>query len=233
MGDELPPGIVMIEALAPSDPLRRLHDDIRMLLHLNRSTVPYHGWPHVHFVTQNAMRLAQNHGAESALVGSTALVHDLNYLVQPDSQPLVGDELASRYLKAAGFDDLHIARALQIVKEANLSTRGPNVSLEVACLSDADTLFKVLPLVPVLQTPSYLAENQTTLRDLAQKIVDDQLIRLDSGYFFYLSEVESQYLGWAHESVSMWQRVLDALGDPEIAMLAEQIQNQHEGGRHV
>ncbi|MGR6582425.1 HD domain-containing protein [Rhodococcus qingshengii] len=216
-------GVGAIEQLPPSDPLRRLHDDIRMLLHKNRSTLLYHGWPHAYFVTKHAMLFARDHAADETVVGSAALVHDLNYLVRPDSEPTAGAGMITARMLASGFSKKQAELAVRIINEANLGARGPEISIEAACLSDADTLFKALPFTPILLAPAYLLENGVTLRELATKIVREQLVRLEDGYYFYFSEVKDRYEVWARENIAMWQRVLEALNDDELSWLSDQL----------
>lgn len=222
-------GVEAIEQLSPSDPLRLLHDDIRMLLHVNRSTLLYHGWPHAYFVTKHAMQFARNHAADEAVVGSAALVHDLNYLVRPNSEPTAGVGLITVRMLAAGFSNAQVKTAVRIIDEANLSTRGPEISIEAACLSDADTLFKALPFTPILLAPAYLIENGVTLRELAVQIVREQVARLEDGYYFYFSEAKDRYEVWARENIAMWQRVSDALNDDELSWLSDQLCALHKG----
>jgi hypothetical protein len=63
-----------------------------------------------------------------------------------------------------------------------MRTRHRHISLEAQALSDADTLFKVLPITPVVLAHRYLAENGVTLRELADKIVGEQRPVHDSGF---------------------------------------------------
>lgn len=222
-------GVEMIERRPHRDSLRRLHDDIRQLLDANRAALLYHGWPHARFVTKHAMELAQSHGVDEAIIGSAALVHDLNYLIRPNSEPTVGAGLIADRMRVAGYPPSQVTKVIQIVDEANLATRGPKISIEAACLSDADTLFKALPFTPLLLAPAYLAENRVSLRDLAMQIVTEQEGRLKDGYYFYFSEVKERYTDWARENIAMWRRISDALADEELCWLSEQLYNLHKG----
>src|ERR1044072_4253927 len=68
---------------------------------------------------------------------------------------------------------------------------------EARGLAHAATLFKALPVTPVMLSPRYLAENGTTLRELADKIVGEQQDKHDDGYYFYNPDAAAAYSRWA------------------------------------
>jgi hypothetical protein len=219
----LPPGVRAIEERPEGDSLRCLHDNIRSLLHTNRDTLRYHGWPHIRFVATHAIDFAQRHALDETLVGSAALVHDLNYIVRPNSAPSAGFGIAAEQLAAVGFPQPHIDRVAQMVNEAYTAVRGPQITPEAACLSDADSLFKALPFTPLLLVRAYMQENGVTIQDMAAKIVAEQKPLLDGGHYFYLATARDRYEEWARANIMLWQRTLDALADDDLSWLATQL----------
>lgn len=63
----------------------------------------YHGWHHVYFVAKKAVIFAKELDVDIELVEAATLMHDLNYLVEVNSNPEVGKEIRERYLVSAGF----------------------------------------------------------------------------------------------------------------------------------
>ncbi|MDT0169453.1 HD domain-containing protein [Pseudarthrobacter sp. BRE9] len=213
----------MDAAARPEIPLSRLRRAIFKLLTSHSDDIPYHGWPHVRFVADHGARLAAAVGADSDLVAAAGLVHDLNYLVRPGSQVKEGITLMRKYLRDAGYNSSQMDRVTSIVLEADLATRGPIVSSEVACLSDADSLFKVLPVTPVLLARDYLKENHVSLKELAESIIGEQASRLEEGYYFYTDEAKDLYDGLARQSIIMWNSILESLENDEVSLLVEDI----------
>jgi len=103
-----------------------------------------------------------------------------------------------------------------VVVEAEMATRHRDISLEAQALSDADTLFKALPITPVLLAHRYLAENGVSLRELATKIVGEQRGVHDAGFYFYSREAAAAYSHWATANLELWQCVMEALDDPSV-----------------
>jgi len=102
------------------------------------------------------------------------------------------------------------------VIEAEMATRHRHISLEAQALSDADTLFKALPVTPVMLAHRYLAENGVSLRELATKIVGEQRGVHDAGFYFYGREAAAAYSHWASANLELWQCVVEALDDPSV-----------------
>jgi uncharacterized protein len=157
------------------------------------------------------------------LVAAASLVHDLNYVVRSNSSPDAGRQLRRKYLENAGFGQPDVNRIEEIINEAHTATRSESISTEGAALSDADTLFKSLPMTPVVFSHLYLAENGIGLRELAEKIVKEQLPLMEEGIYFYDSAVRDQYFPWAEANMSLWREIIDSLNDPDIVDLLKEV----------
>ena len=178
--------------------------------------LPFHGWHHMSFVRDKGARFAAANGADVSVVATAALVHDLNYLVRRNSAAAAGGELRLRILADAGVRTT-VARWIDdVVVEAEMATRHRHISLEAQALSDADTLFKALPITPVLLAHRYLTENGVSLRELASKIVGEQRGVHDAGFYFYSQEAAAAYSHWAAANLELWQCVMEALDDPSV-----------------
>jgi uncharacterized protein len=185
--------------------------------------LPFHGWHHVSFVRAKAAGFAQHNGADRSVVEVAALVHDVNYLVLRNSPAAAGSCLRLEILAECGVGD-DIARWIDdIVDEAEMATRGRDISLEAQALSDADTLFKALPVTPVVLAHRYLRENGLSLRELAHKIVGEQCDVHDEGYYFYNPQAAQTYSRWAMANLQLWQCIKEAVDDPTVAELLEAV----------
>jgi len=69
----------------------------------------------------------------------------------------------------------------------------------------------------------YLAENGIGLRELAQKIVKEQLPLMEEGIYFYDPAVRERYIPWAEANMRLWQQIMDSLDDPDIVDLLREI----------
>jgi uncharacterized protein len=186
--------------------------------------LPFHGWHHVDFVRAKAVTFARENGADASVVEAAALVHDVNYLVRRNSPASAGRNLRLDVLRSAGVGGDIAERIDAVVDEAEMANRGPDISLEAQALSDADTLFKALPVTPVMLAHRYLDENGMSLRELAHKIVDEQREAHDEGYYFYNPEAAATYSRWALANLELWQCIKEAVEDPTVAELLEAVQ---------
>jgi uncharacterized protein len=185
--------------------------------------LPFHGWHHVNFVRTKAAGFARHNGADAAVVEVAALVHDVNYLVLRNSPAAAGRSLRREILAECGVP-AWIARWIdEIVDEAEMATRGRDISLEAQALSDADTLFKALPVTPVVLAHRYLRENGLSLRELADKIVGEQCDVHDEGYYFYNPEAAATYSRWATANLQLWRCIKEAVDDPTVAELLDAV----------
>ncbi|MCU1683870.1 MAG: family phosphohydrolase [Amycolatopsis sp.] len=196
---------------------------VRQLCWRNARTLPFHGWHHVSFVRTKAVGFAGHNGADAAVVEVAALVHDVNYLVLRNSPAAAGKDLRLGMLADAGVDET-VARWIDdIIEEAEMASRGRHISLEAQALSDADTLFKALPVTPVVLAHKYLTENGLSLRELADKIVGEQVDVHDDGYYFYNPEAAATYSRWATANLELWQCIKQAVDDPSVAELLDAV----------
>jgi uncharacterized protein len=183
----------------------------------------FHGWHHVSFVRAKAASFAQHNGADRAVVEVAALVHDVNYLVLRNSPARAGQSLRLEILDECGVPS-QVARWIdKIVDEAEMATRGRDISLEAQALSDADTLFKALPVTPVVLAHRYLRENGLSLRELADKIVGEQSDVHEEGYYFYNPEAAATYSRWATANLQLWQCIKEAVDDPTVVELLDAV----------
>jgi uncharacterized protein len=202
---------------------------VRQLCARYAQRLPFHGWHHVSFVRAKAVYFAEHNGAEASVVEAAALVHDVNYLVRRNSSAAAGRRLRMGVLTGAGVRR-RVARWIDdIVIEAEMSTRGRDISIEAQALSDADTLFKALPVTPVVLAHRYLAENGVSLRELANKIVGEQVDVHDDGYYFYSDEAAATYSRWASANLQLWQCIKESLDDPTVEELLDAV-DAHAAG---
>jgi len=176
----------------------------------------FHGWHHITFVKKKGGEFARAIGADVFFVESAALVHDLNYLIAPNSEPEVGRELRQEKLSSAGYTTEEIVRIEQIVMEEHTATRNESISDEGKALSDADTLFKALPITPILFASKYIQENNIDIAKLANKVCDEQNRLLESGIYFYTDVAKEKYLSWAEVNLKLWNNVREALEDKDV-----------------
>jgi uncharacterized protein len=187
------------------------------------SRLPFHGWQHIDFVRTKAIQFAEERNADVILVAAAALVHDLNYLIKKNSEPSAATELRGSYLKSAGFEEADAQCVERIVNEAHTATRTAQISLEGAALSDADTLFKALPMTPVVFSHLYLEENGMGLRELGRKILEEQVPLMEQDIYFYDPKLRDRYLPWALANIGLWQQVMASLDDPDVVQLLDAV----------
>lgn len=181
----------------------------------------FHGWHHISFVCAKAGVFAAEVGADVFLVRSAALVHDINYLVRKNSNPEEGKELRQKLLAEASYTPEEIDRIEGIVMEEHTETRDANISIEGQTLSDADTLFKALPITPIIFASKYIEENEIDIARLAEKICSEQNRLIESGIYFYTAKAKELYLDWAKVNLSLWNNVQDCLKDEDVKKMLE------------
>ncbi|MCS7481514.1 HD family phosphohydrolase [Umezawaea endophytica] len=179
----------------------------------------FHGWHHVSFVRDKAVHFAERNGSAVDVVHVAALVHDVNYVVRRNSSAAEGSGLRREILTEAGVDLDTVEWIDRVVDEAEMRTRHRDITLEAQALSDADTLFKALPVTPVVLAHKYLLENGITLQELAHKIVGEQQGKQDEGYYFYDPEAAATYTRWATANLELWQCIVESLDDPCVTDL--------------
>lgn len=197
--------------------------DVHRICTRYAARLQFHGWHHVNFVRTKAARFAVLNGADVSVVETAALVHDVNYLVRRNSAARAGSRLRLAILSRAGIAP-HVANWIDnIVDEAEMATRSRDISLEAQALSDADTLFKALPVTPVVLAHRYLEENGIGLRELANKICGEQQSVHDEGFYFYNPEAAEMYTHWAAANLQLWQCIRESLDDDDVSALLETV----------
>jgi uncharacterized protein len=203
--------------------VEELERAVRSLYASAGDSLPFHGWHHVDFVTTKAVEFARARDADPSVVAAAALVHDMNYLVRRNSAPKAGRMLRHKSLADVGYDPAEINRVEQIIDEAHTATRTAKISPEGSALSDADTLFKALPMTPVVFSHLYLTENGVGLRELGRKILREQLPLVEHGIYFYDHELRERYLPWARTNILLWQQIMASLDDPDVVTLLDAV----------
>lgn len=200
---------------------RQLTRNLQALYESYTDTLLFHGWHHIRFVARKSVEFAEELGADKELVEAAALVHDVNYLADTTSGVDAGAVLRAEQLQKAGYDAEEIAAIENVVHTASVGYRDANISDMAKALSDADSLFKVLPVGPMILSSRFITETKTDLREWAERIIREQQPLLDNDIYFYTQIARDRYLEWAKlnlEWVAMVQRSLD---DPDIKLFLE------------
>lgn len=196
--------------------INKLKEALRLLYLEHKDNLLFHGWHHVDFVRKKAMEFARAIEANVFLVESAALVHDLNYIVETNSEPEMGKDLRSNYLSEAGYSAEEISQIENIVMEADIGNRTGTLSKEGMALSDADTLFKSLPTTPILFAGRYIDQNKIDIAKLADKICSEQKKLMEQGIYFYTDLAKQKYIKWAETNLALWSNVNEALKDEDV-----------------
>ena len=216
-----------------SDRTRRVDTAIRRLYGAT-DALRYHNMAHIDFVTKKAVQFAPDLGADAELVEAAALTHDVNYLVDPRSSAADGQSLRGQCLAGAGFDAAEIARIEDIVVTASSEHHGPDLSAEARALADADMLFKALPSTPLLFARDYLEEGQRNILEIAHELIGRQRPLLSEDRYFSSNRARRDYLGWAETNVRLWENLVEALQDPDVAQLvAQRLGREEDPGRQT
>ena len=179
----------------------------------------FHGWRHIQFVFKKSQEFAADLGADQFLVQSAALLHDINYFTGQNSDPRVGANLRKSILDECGYSEHEINRIEEIIIESHTAFRNEIISTEGQALSDADSLFKVLPITPVLLAQKYMIENDVTIEVLARKIVSEQNKLMNAGIYFYSPIAIKRYQEWAKVNLELWNYIIESIDDPAIKEL--------------
>jgi uncharacterized protein len=192
---------------------------VRDLYSSRPQDLAFHGWPHIEFVASKSGQFAHERGADAYLVEAAALVHDINHLVERNSEPGAGAQVRGQLLTQVGASNETIVQIEDIICTSHTATRGEHISLEASALSDADSLFKSLPTTALLLTRPYLEETGVSLRELAQKILSEQVPLLERGIYFYEASVAMRYQAWAKIGLTIWAQAVESLEDPDVVRL--------------
>lgn len=196
--------------------LIQLRKNLKCLYEQNKGKLLFHGWHHIMFVTKKAVQFAKTINADVFLVETAALVHDLNYIVKDFSEPDAGQSLREKILQDSGYSKSQAHMVERIIEEAH--NKQQNISPEAKALSDGDTLFKALPILPVLFAYKYLEQNKIDIGTLAKKIIEDQKSLFDEGVYFY-TETAKKYLPWAEVNLRLWENIDASLQDKDVLQM--------------
>ena len=204
--------------------IERLYDYIFELYQQHKEKLLFHGWHHINFVYKKSTIFAKELEANIELVQAAALTHDLNYIVSKGSKTKDGKEIRSKILKGQKFSEEEIKIINIIVEEACISnkTNNVNISLEAQALSDADSVFKVIPITPLLFTSKYIEETDVDIKYLADTIIiskQEHLIEKD--IFFYSKLAKEKYNELAKFHLQLWKHVSKSLEDEDISEVLE------------
>lgn len=83
-------------------------------------------------------------------------------------------------------------------------------------LSDADTLFKSLPITPIIFAQKYITQNKVDIYKLAQKVTSEQNPLMDQDIYFYTDYAKKRYLNWAKDNLKLWNNVIESSTDEDI-----------------
>lgn len=193
-----------------------------------RSGLPFHGWHHVEFVRAKAVVYAEQNGANVGIVEAAAILHDLNYMVRRNSRVSAGENLRRDILLDIGVSEETIHWIEKVIREAETEARDETAGLEAQALSDADTIFKALPITPVLLAHLYMEETGENLEQLCTRIIRDQVKLHQQGIYFYNDDVAIQYETWASANLNLWQRIQESLVQPEVRELVVILEAQQD-----
>lgn len=207
-------------AVVTQQQLEALHSTVKTL-YAEHGDLPFHGWHHIAFVYEKAALFAVDLGADGNLTQAAALVHDLNYLTKQKtwSRPGDGKALRQDVLQQSGLSVEQSDAIESIIIEAEMGRGGLHLSPEAKALSDADTCFKCLPVVPVLFAHRFMAQNNVTVRQLADLIVSAQKPMLEQDLYFYSTTAKALYSEWARTNLKLWEHIQQCLDDPSITKM--------------
>lgn len=185
----------------------------------------FHGWHHIVFVKNKAVGFAKSINADLFFVESAALVHDLNYIIKVNSEPEEGKDYRRNILLDCGYSNEEINKIEEIIMESHTSIRNKNISDEGKSLSDADTLFKALPITPILFAINYIKQNKLDIAKLANEVIFEQNKLLDEGIYFYTDLAKNIYLKWAKTNLALWNNVKESLQDKDVIEMLKIAEN--------
>lgn len=198
-----------------------LEKALKEIYYQHKGKLLFHGWHHINFVRNKSLEFAKTIDADLFLVESAALTHDLNYVIEVNSNVDIANSYRNELLEACGYEDKEIIQIGNIIIEANTSTRWSDISLEAQALSDWDSLFKVLPITPIMFSSKYIQENNVDIYKLAHKIVTEQNKLLEQNIYFYTKSAKEKYLNWAITHLTLWNQIYNCLEDKDIIELME------------
>lgn len=200
---------------------QKLTHALEELYNEKSSELLFHGWHHIYLAAKKVVEFADELKVDKEIAVATALVHDLNYVVEVNSEPDIAKDLRAQYLRAADFTEVEIETIEQAIMESHTANRHAHISDLAKALADADNIFKVLPVTPMLFSSHYITENKVDIHKWAGKIIRDQKPLLDQDIYFYTKIAKQRYDEWARVNLRLVEMVQDALEDPDIVETLE------------
>lgn len=198
--------------------IKKLESLVEVIYQENADKLPFHGWSHIQFVRGKAIEIGEQIDADVFICESAALVHDVNYMMEKNSEPEAGEDLRRSLLEQSSYSNEEIKKIEEIILEAHTANRTKDavLSLEAQVLSDADTIFKSLPITPVLFAHKYLNETGIDIKTLAQKVVDEQAPLILNDVYFYSEFAKKKYSNWAKTNLALFTNILESLEDSAV-----------------
>lgn len=206
--------------MTSEEKVNKLTEETKELYKKHTQYLLFHGWHHINFVTKKTVEFAKSINANIFLAESAALVHDLNYIVAPNSEPDIAKDMRQDILKKCNYTDEEVQKIEDLVMESHMKTRGEDITEEGKVLADADTLFKALPITPILFASKYITQNQVDIYKLAKKVTEEQNPKMEQGIYFY-TDAAKKYLPWAKANLTMWNYVQESLQDKDVEEVVE------------
>ncbi len=75
--------------MTESEKISKLTKELKTLYQKHTKYLLFHGWHHINFVVKKTIEFANSIKANVFIAQTAALVHDLNYIVAPNSEPEV------------------------------------------------------------------------------------------------------------------------------------------------
>jgi len=199
-----------------------LAKNLEKIYELRKGELLFHGWHHICLAARKSVEFAEELGVDKEIVEAAALTHDLNYLVNTQTTgPEAGADLRRQYLSEANFSEAEIGKIDAICMEEHTAYRHANISDEAKALSDADSLFKIMPVGPILFSSKFITETKVDLRAWAERIIREQKPLMEQGTYFYTKAANEKYLAWAKTNLELVEQVLASLDDPAIVEMLD------------
>ncbi len=183
-----------------------------------RDDLLFHGWHHITFVTRKSLEFAREFDVDVELLEAAALTHDLNFITNVKSSVDDGREIRAEVLSKAGFNEHEIPDIENLVHGSSTEFSGGDISDSSKVLSDADKLFKVLPVSPMILSARYITETKVDIEKWADRIIRDQKPLLDADKYFYTKMAKEKYLTWARLNLEWVEAVKQSLDDPDVQL---------------
>lgn len=211
----IPEEIIWYDSHMNSSRLKTLRATLKELYD-SRDDLLFHGWHHVTFVTRKSLEFAAEFEVNIELLEAAALTHDLNYVVDVKSRVDDGKDLRIKILGDAGFNKLEIEDIEETIHNSSTEFSGGDISDASKALSDADKLFKVLPVGPMIMSARYITETKVDVKKWADRIIREQKPLFESDKYFYTYSAKEKYLKWAKLNLEWVEMVRESLDDPDI-----------------